>query len=228
MKTYTNIEKQTSIHTKIGYYIGILAAIIQFFLAIRHIGDTGYGATFSQLCFLEGFFALSGILLIDLINGRGFKPKYYKKIDSNVLLRSVIILFVIEVIQITLQFVPLTIRDEEFALAIIFSAPSEELFFRGILISVFIQMGKHSKGVHLTKKKEISYMEIIGIGLSAVAFAGLHINYYNDVRIMLSVFIGGLALGFLFWWWRDLTACILGHLLLNIITVGQYFWMVNL
>lgn len=225
-------RNRESIHTKISYYAGILAFIGQFIIGIPHLFDSNINdQIFGRLCLLEGSMALIGIFFIDLVRGNGIqlKPDNFRKNNPLTFMRFVIIFVIMIGIQFITQFIPLTIRSYERALAIIFCGVSEELFFRGFLISLFIRMGKNSNvKFRITKKKEISIIEIMGILVSAVLFALIHANYYNNLAMLISVFVAGLGAGICFWIWEDLTACILAHLLLNIVAVGQSFYMVYL
>jgi len=60
---------------------------------------------------------------------------------------------------------------------------------------------------------------MLGCLIQAVAFTAIHQNYYADPAMLLSVFLGGFLLGLLYLHWRDLTANILGHFILNLIAV---------
>ena len=76
-------------------------------------------------------------------------------------------------------------------------------------------------------KKEISIWVLFGIVLTSLAFAGIHMNYYEDLSLLLGTFLCGLWLGLSYWYTEDLTAAIMAHFLLNFIVVIQNFWMVN-
>ncbi|MFX0023768.1 MAG: CPBP family intramembrane glutamic endopeptidase [Candidatus Hermodarchaeota archaeon] len=203
--------------------MGVLAFGIQFFIGIRHFNEK-----FGQLCILESIFALSGVFLLDLIHGKSIYPKMFKKIHGNLLFRTIIIFIVIALIQFIFQVVPLTVRDVETALAIVFCGVSEELFFRGIIMEPFFLMGKHDTqkfkiGFPFGKPKEISFYEIFGIFLTSALFTIFHVNYYGNPSLILMVGFGGLWLVFAYWFWKDITACILAHFLLNIIFVAQFY-----
>lgn len=215
-----------SIHTKLSYWMGILAIGIQIYLGVRHLD-----AQFGILCVIESILGLSGLLFIDLFHGQNsIYPKRFKEISPNLFFRVIVIFGIIAFIQFIFQIIPLTIRDYEMAMAIVFCAVCEELFFRGLLLEPFFSLGRsepEDKKIRLGKDREISYIEILGILISSLAFAVFHVNYYGNTNLMFMVFIGGVWLGFCYWYWKDLTAVILSHFLLNIIFVYQ-FWMINL
>lgn len=230
-------EREISIHTKISFWLGFVAILFEMYLGITYIWSSdSTDRLFGQLTMLEGVFALVGLYAIDLINRKKFRiiPKEYSKLDSNTFIRGSILVLSLFLIQFVFQYVPLTVRTWQKAGAIIFAAPAEELFFRGLMIQIFIYVSsifpvasitlrKKSKG---KEARELSVVEGFGILFSAVLFSFLHVNYYGDIRILISVFVSGLFLGFFYWWFRDITANILAHFILNFITVIQIFGMV--
>lgn len=226
--------KEKSVHTKIGFYLILIAAITELIIGLRYLvlGDPD-DQTFAQLTVLEGFFALAGLLAIDFLFYGRFKLKpEFRKIDSSVLFRTIIILVLLIIAQALFQFVPATVREYDRALAIAFAGPSEESFFRGILMGSFIAVGKKIPGEYEFKipgkeKKSLSIIEISGILVSSIFFMLLHVNYYDYLNLMLSVFFSGMILAIAFWYWEDLTSCILAHFTLNLITVFQTFFMVS-
>jgi membrane protease YdiL (CAAX protease family) len=176
---------------------------------------------------LEGFFGLMGLLLIDTINGHGFKlkPKNedFRRIDAyNVAVNSLIVAITIFLIQFLSIFIPMTVSNWELGLAIIFASVCEELFFRGVIVGVSKRFTKELKldrykiiGKFLT----LSALELVGIVVSAIFFSLIHINYYESPEVLVGLFIGGIALGILYVKMDDLTPLIFGHLFLNIYTV---------
>lgn len=223
-------SRHTSKFTRIGYYLVLCAIIVQFYLYFAHFQDTTeYGQYFSYITLIEGIFALTGLLLLDPINRRGFhlKPKNYEKTSGSLLIRIVIILVGLALIQFTIQMLPLVVKDWEIAMAIIFAAPSEEVFFRGVLVSLVIVAFRNVKNKFTIFKKRISIYEIFGIILTGIAFAMLHVNYYENIAFLLGTFLCGIWLGFTYFYWEDLTACILAHFILNFICVIQSFFLVT-
>lgn len=218
--------------TRIAYYLVLFACIIQFYLWIAHIQDiSDYGQYFMYISFFEGFFALSGLLFYDPINRRGFhiKPKKenFAQMEANLLVRVIIIFIGLAMIQFTLQIIPLTVKDYEIALSIQFAGSSEEVFFRGVLVSLVILVFHHTGYKIRILKKELSIWELAGIIFVSVGFTALHMNYYGNLKYLLGTFICGLWLGFIYWYWEDLTANILAHSLLNFICIIQSFYLVN-
>jgi len=219
-----------SVHTRIGFYLGILAVVIQLYIGLRHINDADeYSRLWAQICLMEAFFGIVGLLAIDLIMGKysGMIPKNFKRIDSNIIFHTGIALAAILLIQVVCQ-ATLTIEDYEKGMAIIFCSVCEELFFRGALMAIFLSIGRFTKKIRISKKHEISPITIMGIIFQAYLFAAMHINYYNNIPVLVSMFLSGVALGICVWLWQDLTAVILAHFGLNFIYVLQAFWMFTL
>jgi len=217
-----------STHTVLSYWFCVIAVGFQFSIGILHIDEF-----FGQMCVVEGVIGLSGLLLLDLLHTGKMTiyPKPFKKIHPNTFFRSVITFGVIALIQFLFQIIPLITR-EEMALAIVFCSVCEEYFFRGMLLEIPFRIGEKSKDKFIVWRykdkppKEMSYIELGSIVLSAIIFALFHVNYYSQPRLLLMVFVGGCWLGLVYWWNKDLTSVILAHFLLNIIFVYQTFWMV--
>lgn len=221
-----------SSYSKVSYILTVVAVVVEFYIGFSHINDTdAYSRNFATFAILEGFFALTGLLLIDPLRGQGFDvyPKgRFRSITSTTLIVFAITFFLSEFIQIIGQ-VALTIPDVEFALAIIFASPAEESFFRGFMISAFSSISKSFgfKEYNLSKKIRFSAFEVIGVIISAVAFMSIHTNYYNSVYMLISIFFSGVVYGIAYMISKDLTGIMLAHLLINILYIGQYFWLVN-
>ena len=236
VQSMTEYNKNVSKYDKIGYIFTIMAVVIQFFLWIMHVNDTDdYGQYFTYIAFYEFIFAFIGFLFYDAVNHRGFKirKRIYKKLSGWLILRITVILAGLAIIQVLVLFIPLTVTDPEIAMAIVFAGPSEENFFRGVLISIVISLFGKIKGFKiplplpfLKQKKEISIWVFLGIIISSIAFAGIHMNYYENPNLLFGTFLCGLWLGLTYWYWEDLTAVIMAHFLLNLIVMFQTFGFV--
>lgn len=228
----SQLKLNQSSHTKVGWSMGVTAVVILSYIGIRYIIlEDQSDRLFGFLTLLEAVFALTGLIFIDLFQTGKFmiKPDKFSKIHPNMIIRVLMITFVLFLIQLLFQAIPLTSRTIDRMLATVFAAPSEELFFRGFILSIFMELGKKDqKEIEFWSWKiRISNIEIIGILLSSLLFALLHINYYSDIRIMASVFCSGLVLGFFYTQWKDLTALTLAHFILNSITVIQLMTVVG-
>lgn len=204
--------------TRLDFMMSIIAIFVLFIIGLRHLD------TYGRINIMEGFFALSGILFIDLIRTERLTLPFrnYKEFKPfPVLLHTTLIFLTVVIIQFVLLRIPFTIDQVEFALSIVFASVAEELFFRGILISLFKKLGKL---VQPTSK--YSMMGIMGILISGIFFAVIHTNYLGNTAMFLSVLIGGFAFGLFYFIWDDLTANILAHFILNVVAVGQ--WLVVL
>lgn len=224
---------KTSEHTRLGWYLGILAVSFELMLGMTYIfSKIKPDRIFGYITLLEGVFALTGLLLIDVIYGHSFrlKPDFFKPPETETFWpRTIYILGALFLLQIVMQF-PLTVRTWHKALAIVFAGVSEELFFRGLLISPLIRLGENDTKFKIKKfgKRneyylEISFIEIFGITLSSFFFMMIHVNYYENTRLLISVFLSGIVLGLFYQKYRDLTANILAHFILNTIVTIQVF-----
>lgn len=212
-----------STHTVLSYWFVIIGVSIQLYLGIRY-----FNILFGQLCIVEAIFGLSGIFLLDYMHGRdSFYPQKFKKIHPNTFIRFVITFGVITAIQFLFQIIPL-VTSTEMALAVVFAAVCEEYFFRGFLLEPFFRWGRKGNKFTIWNKKKMSYIELLGIFISSIAFAMFHVNYYNDIRLMLVVFFGGLWLGIVYFWNKDMTSVILAHFLLNIIFIAQFYQVIGI
>lgn len=220
-----------SIHTKIGFYLILIAGLVELFIGIRYVFSTDpVDKTFGAISILESLFAFSGLWIPDMLVYQKLRLKpssdEFKPL-GNALFHAVVIFFTLIMIQLIFQFIPMTVREYDKALAIAFAGPSEESGFRGLIITIFILIGVNATKLRITKKVAIGMLEILGILISSVLFMLLHRNYYSNPRLLLSVFFSGVALAVYYWYWRDLTGCILAHFALNILTVIQSFYMVT-
>ena len=216
-----------STHTVLSYWFCVIAVGTQLVLGLTHINEL-----FGQMCLVEALLGFSSLFLLDLLHtGRmTIYPKPFKKVHPNTFFRFVIAFGVIISIQFLFQIIPL-ITTVERALGVVMCAPIEEYFFRGVLMEPCFRAGEKSKDKFIVWRyedkidKEMSYIELGGILLSSCIFASFHVNYYNDTRLLLMVFIGGIWLSILYFWNKDLTSIILAHFALNIAFVVQ-FWMI--
>lgn len=229
-KDYDLYNPQLSIHTRITYIAGMVCIGVLLYLGFRHIGDSdAAGQRFGFVTLLEGGFALIALLLTDTIRDHGLFPRPFRSLHEKFLKRVLIIFAGIAAIQFIFIMIPLTARDLEIGLAIVFASVAEELFFRAFFISIAVRFGHDDRNkIDLPQKKRISFIEIGIVILSSIAFALIHVNYYSDMSLMLTVFFGGLWLGFMYWWTRDLTAVMIAHFLLNTMVVIQSIFIVNL
>lgn len=221
-----------SVHSKISYFLGLLTIVIQLYLGLSHVGDLDQvGRTFGTLSIIEAIFCSIGMFLPDILR-RGRDAQIYPKYDFRPLSTYTALTFMLALaLNITVQVIiqiPLTIRDIEMALAIVFAAPAEELFFRAFLINVFDRVSEEVKEEKVAKRTGIKSIGILLSGtafglfswiFTSLLFALFHVNYYGDVRLMLIVFVGGFIYAVLYWYFRDITGCILAHFALNFFVV---------
>lgn len=217
--------------TNIDFIMGFIAAIVLIVIGLRHFDAWG------KTNIMEGFFAIGGIFGLQFIKSREINIFKFKKFSFYILPRFLIILIGVTLVQV-LSRIPYTIDNVELAASIVFAAVAEELFFRGVLISIFIEVDESirppvsSKMLNILLVGEtnlnIRIFGLVGVILSSLFFAAIHTNYYDNPAMLMSVFFGGLVFGFAYYLWEDMTANIMAHFLLNMIAVGQSGLLINL
>lgn len=219
-----------SIHSKLGFTLGLISMIIIFYIGYPNIFnlDNFYRQN-GILAMFESTFAFIGLFFTDLL--RGEKTKFRKKLKDdhiNSLIFAIFLFFILGLIQMLLGGLNFAISDTEIDILIILAAPAEELFFRGFIISIFLSFNKNTKHKSkFLKKEQLSILPVIGIIISSIFFARLHIFQYDDMSFLFAAFIGGMILGFFYWLTQDLTACILAHFFINIIAqYGYHVWLI--
>lgn len=245
-------EEPESSHTSISYSLGWLAFLIPLLIVLPLLNSTDlfwkdWGVLALQIA-VGGF---ASMFFMEVLRGTGIrlKPKY-RKIEGVHIARSIILFVLMMLIRTFSLYVPISIRSYEMALAVVFSAVSEEFIFRGVIVSFFVLIAKKSQNkddkyvfemkIYLPDqyqkeseiKKKLTLIELFGIIVSALAFMMFHENYYNNPQMLLTVFLWGLLLAFFFWYWDDITSCIIAHFAINIIWamifLGENWWMVYL
>ena len=229
--------------TKWAYYISVIAICVLFLIGLRYtnLGISEYEKEFGQLTLLEGFFALFGLIIIDYFyDYEELNPleKKFKPLTTKTMLLTGVITTMLILIQIVTQMVPITVRPVDIALSIVFAGVAEELFFRGILIGSSIKLSefirkqsiinlKFLKGTKIGKR-DISIIDIMSIILSSLFFGAMHQNYYGDAGVLLATFLSGFMLGTMYWYFRDISANIFAHFILNMIAGFQMLAGVSL
>jgi membrane protease YdiL (CAAX protease family) len=105
----------------------------------------------------------------------------------------------------------LAVASEDLYLYYGASAILEEAFFRQLILSIF----------SIKKKAEPMYLWI-GTLVSGVLFSLAHIFVYGQsLWLMLTMFFYGFILAITFIYIQDITVCMIVHLILNLIAVGN-------
>jgi membrane protease YdiL (CAAX protease family) len=153
-----------------------------------------------------------------------------KKYISDTILQTAIILFAAMATQLTVQ-TALSFTIKEQASYFIFAAICEEVLFRVFILSVGFKLVPGAEKLWQAATAAEKIMDRIRLKgqvlvrlsgfliLQAALFGAIHQNYYGNWPMLLSVILGGLILGIFFIWWRNPTANILAHFLLNVIAV---------
>lgn len=227
--TFQNNYCDRSIHSKLGFILGFISLIIIFYIGYPSVFEVDNFYRHSGiLAMFECTFAFIGLFFTDILRCERIQFRKKLKDDHIISLFFAIVLFsILGLIQTLLGRFNFAISDTEIDILIILSAPAEELFFRGFIISIFLSFNKNTKPKSkFLKKEQLSILPVIGIIISSIFFARLHVFRYDDMSFLFAAFIGGMILGFFYWFTQDLTACILAHFFINI--TAQYGYHVGL
>jgi membrane protease YdiL (CAAX protease family) len=207
-------KKNAPVFTSVAQILILLAAGVMIYLYITH-KNIPEDAEWVKYCLYMTIFALTGWIGTQLMNeqpifavGTATAPL---SLDTGV--RAAIILAASMITQLVSK-AALSFSIQDQALYFVFAAVCEEVFFRVLILSVFLKLGDNLQ------------IKIVGIIVQAIMFAAIHQNYYANPGMLLSVFLGGIVLGIFYVWWRDPTANILGHFMLNVIAVQNLLVMI--
>jgi membrane protease YdiL (CAAX protease family) len=196
------------IFTQVAFILGIISIGVMQFLYWTNRNVLGAQGWLQYTLYMT-LFAAVGLFGTQLIREQPLwpsTPEDFVKLDLNTGVRAALILAASMLTQIIVQGA-LSFTIEEQALYFVFAAVCEELFFRVLILELFLRI------------KADLQTKVIGIVLQALMFTAIHQNYYANLPMLISVFLGGIILGIFYVIWRDPTANILGHFMLNVIAV---------
>ena len=202
-------RKTYGVHSNISYLLISVSAVILFYIGFTHINDPDeFSRNYSRLVIIEGVFAVTGLFFSDMfhLEKLDLYPKKETARPITIITMMVFVsgLLLSEAIQIGSR-VTLTISETEIALGIIFSAPAEESFLRGFLLSFTswlsdrFNVKRYVAFTHVDEKSGLkttvgmSGFEFVGCFVSAIIFALMHVNYYGNDAMILSLFLMGLV-----------------------------------
>ncbi len=208
--------------TIIDLVLAYPAMVVMWFLALKYWGDP-----WAYFAFILAAMITGGYIILRLAYGDPLFPtkrgrRWYWATDKpnpNLAMHAGLIavgLLGIQVIGGELS--RLTFTTSEKALYFAFSAPCEEIFWRGLLISVLLLLSKDLM------------MKGFSVIVTAVGFALIHQSYWSDWSAMFVVIASGLWLGAFYVKWEDLTASIVAHFLVNVFIMIMTYntWGVSL
>jgi membrane protease YdiL (CAAX protease family) len=198
-------------HTKISLLLVWLGIGVMSVIAFRQMPNAwGYFAMWHAL------FGLTGFFITQLASGEGLSMRFDtaikgkgRKYDRS--LRIIIILGVLVGIQL-IRFQQLSFTTLEQFLYYIFAPMDEEMFFRGMIISVILRISPKS-----------TVAKVLSVPISAIPFLAIHQANYGDILAMIVIFLSGCALAIFYIMWQDLTANITAHALLNIVLATRWY-----
>lgn len=229
-------RETTTVHTKLSYYLVLVAIIVEFINGLMYINSSiNEDKTFGTICLLEAGLGIIAFILTDIIMTGKITVKLSKQRFQTLKPFFILTVVVITLLLISIQYfvVPLTVRQENKALAIIFAAPCEEMIFRGLILSFFMRLSENSnkyvfyKNNRTKTELSLSKIEVIGILLSGAMFMVFHTNYYGESLILLTIFYSGCVYATVYILSKSLTSVIIAHFLLNFSFVINTFFMVS-
>jgi membrane protease YdiL (CAAX protease family) len=219
---------QKPVFTQLATILIVLTVLVMGYLYLAH-KDIPADAAWVQYTLMMAGFALLGYFGTQLLAGfpSGFAP-----LDLNTGVRAAMVFAAAMVTQLVIR-VAFTFSTTEQALYFVFAAVAEEVFFRVFLLSLLIKLGRDQSESTSRSQRDLKRIKMspprdlivisIAIVIQAAIFTAIHQNYYGNLPMLASVFVGGIILGIFFVIWKDPTANILGHFLLNIIAVQNLF-----
>lgn len=206
-------------HTVFTFISGLLSFIIFFIYIFTSLSQ----GRFEFLYVVECVFAFIGVFFLWNPNTENYqyenRAQVFQKIKIISLYRCFIVLVIICCLGFLLKGIFMIFSNIDLYFYIILCAPSEELFFRGFFLSKLKKIYNNSPfNIKITTNRKISLLAFFSILSSSLLFTVLHINYYENFNQLILLFCGGIVLGWLYWRTEDLTACVLVHLFINIIT----------
>jgi len=239
-----------SIHTILSYVLGITAIAVMFYLGIRHFQDVDtYGRSWGRYALGHACMGLVGMVGIRLTSKQnGLFPKFRKINIGSSIITMATMLILLTIIQVISAKVVLEVTATEEALYSVFSAVTEELFFRATICYVLVfpifredlySQGNILKGNLKKKGKRNPAVIIVKFSVSVLAgvlFGISHKNYYGTSMIY-AVTISGVIMCLWFSFFSasfmgerdkgyDLTGMMLGHFAVNLIVTAK--WIITL
>jgi membrane protease YdiL (CAAX protease family) len=197
-------------YTNFGRIFAYLTIGIMGYLGTKYIGsDREIERLWAMFAFLHMTYAICGGIIAPLLFTGTLNAT--RKIEGISVVRALIIFFAIIFYSGIVWSLSISATDKH--LYHIFSAVSEELFYRGFLLNAFER----------ALFKKCGKMAIwIGAIISSVIFMLGHYSYWGDPIKLLIVLGAGFVLCIFYILWKDLDANIGGHLFNNIISSGVF------
>ena len=129
--------------------------------------------------------------------------------------RVLVLFLILVVIQYLVQ-IRFTITTLERALYYCMAPFAEEFFFRGFVCRCIAgNQNNKTRG-------------FFAVLVSTVSFAAMHVGYYDNLPAMVFVTVFGIEFGVAYLYWKDFTALVIAHFVLNFIVSVQILYLVVL
>lgn len=181
---------------KIGQIIAIVSLYSLFALTVSFDGKM------KSWSFLQFALGAGGLILV----WGSFRTE---KISMIGVLVGLLLLLIVQIVAGWKS--TMAIGDMRQAVYFIMAAVSEELFFRGLIITPSLR----------SQNPILMWGSVI---LSSLAFSFIHFNYWGQNDRLFLVFFSGIVLGFIYISFRSITTNILCHLIINLIAVGSVMY----
>lgn len=182
---------------KIGQLIAIISLVSLFALTLSFDGKM------KSWAFLQFALGAGGLIIV----WQFFKEE---KIQLFGVLIGIMLLLIVQIVSSWKS--TLAIEDLRYAVYFVMAAVTEELFFRGLIITPAMK----------TNNPFLMWSSVI---FSSLAFAFIHFNYWGQLDRILLVFFSGIVLGFIYIQFKSITTNIICHLAINLIAVGSVVYL---
>lgn len=210
--------------SKISVIMVGLAIGVMVYIGIRNIGDT-----WGIYALIQAGLGLFGYLFMQSFTGQGIIPTEFPDFDSDTIIiignqpikKKYLTTFVMATvfglaITITGQLIVayrLALSTTDQALYFLFASVCEELFFRGFIIEAITILDNIAT-------------QIMAVIASSFLFVLAHVNYYGNTIAIASVIVLGTVLAVDYVIFRNITAVIIIHFIIN--SIGTVQWLVTL
>jgi len=207
-----NEESELLRFSSISILLAVMAIIIEAYIIWKYIGKDLY-ANYSVLLLVLGLIGFTGVFFLNPSGIFNFNDYYMKDLESGLKFLSYILMLVVSVgvMMFVLNFsYRFALELVDLYLYYLAAAVIEELFFRMFL-------------VNLLRRVKLGWFSII---ISALIFMIAHWDAYgHSLQMMTAMFLGGIIFGAFYLLSKDITITMLGHLIINLISVGSLLVM---
>lgn len=213
------------IQTVLSFALNLAAVLVMGYFTIRHWGDE---PSWAQSALMQAGLGGIGLLGTSLLRPRKatIPGQFFKRFEIQTILRG-LGLWIIAMLTQFISQAAFTFETQEQALYFIMAAINEESFFRGFFLGMAQRLDPippKFMTFPLAPSKQIPVVSVfmwIMIIIQSIGWVLIHQNYYGQISMQIAIFLGGIIFGFFYVLWKDLTANIIAHFILNALVVGS-------